>query len=50
MRKNKRVMIRITETQFEMLGKHVIKEEKTKSEYIRKLILTNLEECWIPSK
>jgi hypothetical protein len=45
MKKNKRIIIRITEDQMRMLGEHVIKEEQTKSEYLRKLILSDLVEC-----
>lgn len=44
MKKNKRVIIRITEDQFRMLSEHVIKEEQTKSEYLRKLIIEALNE------
>jgi hypothetical protein len=44
MKKNKRVIIRITEDQLKMLTEHVIKEEETKSEYLRKLIIGALNE------
>jgi hypothetical protein len=43
MKKNKRVILRITEAQFRMLSERVIKEEQTKSEYLRKLIVGELE-------
>jgi hypothetical protein len=43
MKKNKRLIIRITEDQFRMLSEKIILEEQTKSEYLRKLILKELK-------
>jgi hypothetical protein len=44
MKKNRRVIIRITEDQFRMLSEHIIKEEQTKSEYLRGLLVKELNE------
>jgi len=43
MKKNKRLIIRITEDQFRMLSEKIILEEQTKSEYLRKLIIKELK-------
>jgi hypothetical protein len=43
MKKNKRLIIRITEDQFRMLSDKIILEEQTKSQYLRKLILKELK-------
>ena len=44
MRKTERVIVRITEEQFRALSEHVINEEKTKSEYLRGLLVKELNE------